>query len=113
MGFDFGRNSDLRHPAQRKMRDRIQFVLSKIEEARKEGIEEDELLSQMFLNGFGEPKLIKKYIAYLIDWEKIRKKGGRLYSSNYSVMGEQNSQAKPDSSFMHTHPHTNINGGQS
>ena len=112
MSFDFRRNSDLRHPAQRKMRERIQFVLSKIEEAGKEGMEEGDLLGQMFINGFGEPKLIKKYIAYLVDWGKIRKEGGRLYSSNYSVKGEQDSQTEPNDSLLHTHTHTTINGVQ-
>jgi len=103
MSFDFsGKKNDLRHPAQRKMWQRIQFTLSQIEEWGKEGVDEQSFIRDMFLNGYGEPCLVKKYITYLIDMEKIKRQGERLFSSNYTVKEEESGQTRLDSDFIHT-----------
>jgi hypothetical protein len=78
---------DIKHPMQRAMQARVNFLLAQIEEAGKHGMEEKEL-EQLFFNGFGEPRLTKKYLAILSGYDRVKKEGTRYYSRNFPERGD-------------------------
>lgn len=98
---------DIKHPMQKAMQARVNFLLAQIEEAEKEGIEEKELEQLFFFNGFGEPRLTKKYLSILSDYGRVKKEGTRYYSRNFPERGDPKQQRweeiVPDPSQTHTH----------
>jgi hypothetical protein len=99
--------SSIKHPMQKAMQARINFLLSRIEEAGKEGMEEKELEQLFFFNGFGEPRLTKKYLGILSDYDRVKKEGTRYFSRNFPERGdpkqERLEEAVPDPTHTQTH----------
>lgn len=104
---------DIKHPMQKAMQARINFLLAQIEEAGKDGVEEKELEHLFFFNGFGEPRLTKKYLSILTDYGRVRKEGARYFSRNFPERGDPKQQKWEEimQGAPRTQTHTNAEGG--
>ncbi len=100
-----------KHPMQKGMQIRINLLLANIEEAGPKGIEQKDLELVFFMNGFGTPNLVRKYLSLLLDFGKVRKDGTRYFSRNYPERGEEE-QTRIDGAVrdpaLHTHTHTEL-----
>ncbi len=74
---------DIKHPMQKAMQARMNFLLATVEEAGKDGVEERELEQLFFFNGFGEPRLTRKYLLILSEYDRVKKEGTRYFSRNF------------------------------
>ena len=107
--------TDIKHPMQRAMQARINLLLARVEEAGKDGIEESELEQLFLVNGFGEPRLVRKYLNILTEFGKVKKEGTRFYSRNFPERGDSRQQRweEIEEDPAQTHTHTSSGGGAS
>ena len=101
---------DLKHPMQKAMQARMNFLLATIEEAGKEGAEERELIQLFFFNGFCEPRLTRKYLKILVDFGQVNKEGTRYYSRNFPERGDPKQQRWEEVMLDPTHTQTHTQG---
>ncbi len=103
---------NIKHPMQKAMQARINFLLSRIEEAGKDGIDENDLEQLFFFNGFGEPRLTRKYLSILLNYDKVKKEGTMYYSRNFPERGDPKQQKWEEilTDSPHTQTHTNSRG---
>ena len=66
---------DLRHPLQRQMQDRMDWMLSMIKGTGKMGMEEEEIERTMLVNYGVSVRLTKQYLSTLHQFGRLRKEG--------------------------------------
>jgi hypothetical protein len=108
MCVEGGALTEPKHPMQKGMQVRINLLLANIEEAGPSGVDQKDLELLFFMNGFGTPSLVKRYLSLLSDFGKVRKEGTKYFSRNFPERGDARQQRideaiEPGSIHTHTH----------